>query len=131
MTIAETEVELIEESFEQGDRARLPLVVPIAIGKTKAEIAASTSRGPSLDTTTDREKPAGKGDEEAQDHRLETKLRRFGREIEVGSCWGRKALKKSNVALIIRLHQPNDGKAGVLHLQEVIIRSPGGPVVLG
>lgn len=153
---------MIEESPAKEDRDRLHRVVQIVTGKGKGrgkgrenprqETARQSNRGPSPNTTTDREIESGNEIETGTEivivivtergietgtaaatadagthvHLSEIRGRRSARGIEAGSFWTREALTGQNVvALTIRLHLASVAKVEVLHHHAATTRSRG------
>lgn len=124
MTIAENEVESIEELHVPEDRDRPHHVAPTVTGSPRPEIAARSSRGQRsiLNALATVATSAGEG--ETQDRLYGILGKKFVNAIEDESCWTHEApTSQSEARLTTRHHPPNVEKAAVLHLHEVITKS--------
>ena len=122
MTIAETEVELIEESHVHEDRDPLRHVAPRQTGNHIREIEASSSPDLTLTSTIDRANGVKIAGGDHRDHQLEIRERRYESAIEDESYLIREALISPNVVLNIR-HQANVGRVEAHPYLDLIIRS--------
>jgi hypothetical protein len=122
VTIAETEVELIEESHVHQDRDPLRHVAPRQTGNHIREIEASSSPYLAPTSTIDRANGVKIADGDHRDHQFEIRERRYESAIEDESCLIREALTSPNVVLNIH-HQANVGRVEAHPFLDLIIRS--------
>jgi hypothetical protein len=106
VTIAETEVELIEESHVNEDRDPLHHVAPRQTGNHIREIEEPSSLDLSPTSTIDRANGVKIADEDHRDHQFEIRERRYESAIEAENCSTREALTSQSVVLNIH-HQAN------------------------
>jgi hypothetical protein len=124
VTIAETEVELIEELHVQEDRDRQLHVAPRATGNPRPEIAVRSSRGRCHNTAAiDLAIVVAIADGDNPDHLYEIRGRKCGRGTEEGSCWTREALTGQNAVPTIHHHQANAARVEVLPQHGATIRN--------
>lgn len=124
MTIAENEVESIEELHVPEDRDRPHHVAPTVTGNPRPEIAARSSRGQRsiLNALATAATSAGEG--ETQDHLYEILGRKYVNATEDESCLTHEApTSQSEARLTTRHLQPNVERVAVLRLREAIIRN--------
>lgn len=125
MTTAETEVELIEESYVHEDRDPLRHAAPRLTGTPIREIEVSSSPDLSPTSKTDRATGVKIADGDHRDHPFEIHERRYESVTEDVNCWTREALRSQSEVAITR-QQANVGRVEVLLYLDLSTKSQSG-----